>query len=101
MDFCEEALEEIQNTPDHGDVGDVCHSNLVDPGDLESFMQVGVGPVLRARLAGVGTPINVLKPDEAHQTPYPPAIDVVPLASQPHAHTSGAIKASSDNRGPS
>ena len=91
---------EIKESPGHGQVGDVGCPNLIDPVDCYSFEQVRVYPVFRCRLAGIGLAVDGFQPHRPHQSPYPLAVDLMPLSPEPGRHPARTIiRASSDTVG--
>ena len=76
----------------NGQVGDVGCPNLIDPVDCYSFEQVRVYPVFRRRLAGIGLAVDGFQPHRPHQSPYPLAVDLMPLSPEPGRHPARTIK---------
>ena len=77
---------QVEESPGHGQIGDVRGPHLVGPGDPGVPQQVGIDPMLRRRLAGAGTPVDGPQPHDSHQPLHPLPAYRYPLPLQPGLH---------------
>ena len=77
---------QVEESPGHGQVGDVGGPRLVGPGNSDLFQQIGIDPVLRRRPAGAGTPVDGPQPHDAHQSLHPLPAHPPALPGQPDLH---------------
>ena len=62
---------QVQESPGHGQIGDVRRPHLVGPGDPGAPQQVGIDPLLRRRPAGARLPVDGPQPHDPHQPLHP------------------------------
>ncbi len=77
---------QVEESPGHGQVGDVGGPRLVGPGNSDLFQQVGIDPVLRRRPTSAGTAVDGPQPHDSHQPLHPLPAHPPALPRQPDLH---------------
>ena len=62
---------QVQESPGHGQVGDVSRPHLVRPGDRQIPQQVGIDPASRRWLAGARLPVDSPQSHQSHEPLHP------------------------------
>ena len=84
--------EEIHKAPRHRNIRDISRPDLVGSGDRQMAKQIGVHPMCRMSLAGVGFAVERFEAHGGHHGTHPLAPDLVSFSPQEVAQHSGSGK---------
>ena len=82
----------VEESPGHGQAGDVGGPSLVGSGDFGLPKQIGIAPHSRRRVAGPGSPVDGPQPYDPHQPLHPLPVHQYTPPLQPRLHPSRPVE---------